>query len=229
MDPALVILISASLAFVGSHFALSHPLRAPLVRMLGAGGFLGLYSVVALATFGWMVFAFRAVAPYGVVAWTGNDEVSWTLASVLTVVALVLFLGSLRGNPALPGVVIHPEGAQPEPVGVFRVTRHPMMWGFALWGLAHVIVAPTARTLVLGLAIATLALVGAHLQDRKKQTLIGKAWAAWEAKTSYWPRWSALPGAGLALWALSIVLWLAITWAHVWLAYVPAGIWRWVG
>jgi uncharacterized membrane protein len=28
------------------------------------------------------------------------------------------------------------------PTGVFRVTRHPMMWGIALWGLSHMLVAP---------------------------------------------------------------------------------------
>ena len=227
MDPALVNLIAASVGFVGTHFALSHPLRAPLVRALGEKGFAGAYSLVALATFGWMIWAFRRVAPYGMDLWDGYDEVSWTLASLLTIVALVLFLGSLRGNPALPGA--HPQAAQADPRGVFRVTRHPMMWGFALWALAHIMVAPTGRTLVLGFAIGFLALVGAHLQDRKKRTLMGDGWAAWEAKTNYWPRWRHLFGAGLGLWAVAIALWLALTWAHIPLAYVPAGIWRWVG
>ena len=30
-----------------------------------------------------------------------------------------------------------------EPRGVFAITRHPMMWGFALWALVHAIVNPT--------------------------------------------------------------------------------------
>ena len=50
MDP-LVSLAAASAAFVGSHFAMSHPLRAPLVATVGEKPFLGLYSLVALATF----------------------------------------------------------------------------------------------------------------------------------------------------------------------------------
>jgi len=229
MHPALVTLIAASIAFVGTHFAMSHPLRAPMVRALGEKGFAGVYSLVSLATFAWMIVAFRAVPPYESVLWSGYDEVSWTLASLLTLVALVLFLGSLRGNPAFPGAQIHPEGAQAAPRGVFAVTRHPMMWGFALWALAHVLIAPTGRTVVIGLAIGFLALVGAHLQDRKKQALLGERWTAWEARTHYWPRWRNLFGAGLGLWALSLVLWLAITWAHIPLAYVPAGIWRWLG
>ena len=229
MDPALVSLIAASIAFVGTHFALSHPLRAPLVGVVGEKGFAGVYSLVGLATFGWMVWAFMAMPRRGMPFWDGSGEVVWAVASVLTVVALALFLGSLRGNPALPAPGAGEGLADKQPTAVFRVTRHPMMWGFALWALAHILVAPTGRTLVLAGAIAFLALVGAHLQDRKKQALMGAGWRAWEGKTSYWPQLGALPGIGIGLWAVAIGLWLAITWAHIALAYVPAGIWRWVG
>jgi len=53
MDHALVSLLAASLAFVGMHFALSHPLRAPMARKLGENGFRALYSLVALAQRNW--------------------------------------------------------------------------------------------------------------------------------------------------------------------------------
>ena len=229
MDPALVNLIAASVTFVGTHFALSHPLRAPLVSVVGEKGFAGVYSLVGLATFGWMIWAFVEMPRRGAPLWNGSGEAIWIVASLLTIVALALFIGSLRGNPALPDPRAGQGLASKRPEHVFRVTRHPMMWGFALWALAHILVAPTARTLVLAGAIGFLALVGAHLQDRKKQVLMGDGWRAWENKTSYWPQLSALPGIGLGLWAVAIALWLAITWAHIWLDYVPAGIWRWVG
>ena len=51
MTPQAGLFLSA-IAFVGLHFLLSHPLRAPLVRRLGEKGFQGLYSVQALLTFG---------------------------------------------------------------------------------------------------------------------------------------------------------------------------------
>lgn len=229
MDPALVSLAAAAIAFVGSHFAMSHPLRAPMVKTLGETGFMGVYSLVSLATFVWMAMAFRAAAP-SAIAFDGTyGEAAWALASVLTLVALVLFLGSLRGNPALPD----PRAAEgldhKEPTGVFRVTRHPMMWGFGLWAIAHIIVAPAGRTLIVALAILVLALLGAHLQDRKKEELMGAGWQAWEAKTSYWPRWTRLGGAGPVLWIAALLIWLGVTWAHDWLSAIPAGVWRWVG
>ena len=58
MEPALLSLLAASIALVGTHFLLSHPLRAPIVGAIGTGAFLGLYSLVALATLGWMAAAF---------------------------------------------------------------------------------------------------------------------------------------------------------------------------
>jgi uncharacterized membrane protein len=220
-------LIAAALAFVGTHFALSHPFRSGLVKRLGEGGFMGLYSVVALATFGWMVMAFRALPMVEAPLWDGSRDAPWALASLLMLVAGVLFTGSFMGNPALPG----PQGsdlARKAPHGVFKVTRHPMMWSFALWGFAHVLVSPTPRVLVLAGAMAFLALVGARLQDRKKFAAMGSAWESWERHTSFWPRVTALPGAGLVPWLAGLALWLGASWPHLWLVGIPAGIWRWL-
>jgi uncharacterized membrane protein len=225
VDPALLSLVAASVAFVGTHFALSHPLRAPLVAWVEEKGFLPLYSLVAFFTLGWMIIAFRAAPPVDL---PGSGELGWIVATVLTLPALLLFLGSLRGNPAFP----NPNAAKPvtrAPTGVFAVTRHPMMWGFALWALSHVILWWSWRTVIIGATILFLALVGAHLQDRKKAALLGENWSGWTTATSYWPRWGRLFGAGVVLWPVTIALWLAITWAHVHAAGVPAGVWRWVG
>lgn len=227
MDTALASLIAAATAFVGSHFALSHPLRAPLVRLTGEKGFAALYSLVALATFGWLVMAFRAVPPAAPL-WDGFAAAPWAIATVLMLLASVLLVGSFSGNPAMPAPNAAAVAAR-GPHGVFHVTRHPMMWSFALWSAAHALVSPTPRVIVLTAAIAGLALVGAHLQDRKKQVLMGAAWQGWEAQTRYWPRLSTLGKAGAMPWLGGIALWLAASWAHGWLIAMPAGVWRWFG
>ena len=141
---------------------------------------------------------------------------------------MVLFTGSLVGNPALPAPGAE-KAALGEPGGVFRVTRHPMMWGFALWALAHLIAAPTARTIVVALAIAVLALIGAHLQDRKKEVLMAEAWGDWESRTSYWPHLSGFARAGAIAWIGGIAIWLAATYGHIHANGMPAGVWRWLG
>lgn len=230
MDQSLISLTAASIALVGTHFALSHPLRAALVKVVKERGFLGLYSLVALACLYWMAQAFKASPTADL---PGSGTIGWVVASLLTIVALVLFLGSLRKNPALP----NPTGPDPTgatkipnaPEGVFTVTRHPMMWSFALWALSHIVLWWSVRTLIVATAILLLALVGAHLQDRKKRVLIGEGWARWSARTSYWPRWNNLPNAGRTLWLAAIAAWLLATYAHIHTAGIPAGVWRWLG
>ena len=225
------ILLIAALAFVGSHFLLSHPLRSPMVRALGERGFLVLYVIVAFGTLGWLVFAYRAT-PSGTPLWPVGD-VLWAIATAVMLFASILFVGSLVGNPALPNPRA-PSAAPAEARGVFAVTRHPMMWGFALWGLSHIAIFPDPANLVLAGAIALLALVGAALQDRKKERLRPERRRAWEAKTSYWPFAAILAGRARLVgfrphdWAGGLLLWLAATWAHIPLAGWAAGIWRWV-
>ena len=224
--------IAAAVAFVGSHFLLSHPLRGTIVRAIGELPFQGVYSLVALATFGWLAFAFRAV-PAEAPLWAVGDGL-WIVSTIIMFFASVMFVGSLLGNPALPGPP-RAASAPPEPRGVFSVTRHPMMWSFTLWGVAHILVAPTPANIVLAKTIIFLALVGAALQDKKKEKLQPETWRAWEAHTSYWPLGAILGGrvkftpAGMVPALGGIALWLAATWAHLPLAGMPAGIWRWIG
>lgn len=227
MEP-LTNLVAASVAFVGTHFALSHPLRMPLVARIGENGFRGLYSLVALATFLWAVMAFRAVGPGEQSLWDGSGEAIWIVATLVMFLASVLLAGSFIGNPAMPAPGAAALAAR-GPHGVFHVTRHPMMWSFALWAATHILLSPTPRQLVLAGSLGFLALAGAHMQDRKKEVLMGEAWAEWEAKTSYWPRFGQLGKAGAVAWIGGVIIWLAATFGHIHANGIPAGIWRWIG
>ena len=229
-------LIVALAAFIGTHFLLSHPLRATLVKAVGPNGFLGAYSLVAIATFVWAIFAFRSV-PDGIPAWAAGDG-SWALATVLMLLGSILFAGSLIGNPALPGPPEVAKAATAKPArGVFAVTRHPMMWGFATWALVHLLVSPQPKVIVLTVAIGFLALAGSKGQDAKKAALMGDSWADWSSRTSFIPfanqfagksAWSsAWPGRTIVLGG--IALWLLATWLHPLLGGPVAGIWRWMG
>lgn len=227
MDQEYANLVAAALAFVGSHFALSHPLRRSLVARLGPGGFQALYSLVALATFVWLIFAFCAIPPQGALLWNGSGDVPWGLATTLMLAASVLLVGSFIGNPALPQPNAKADAAK-HPKGVFKITRHPMMWSFTVWSAAHVLVSPSVRVIVLSAAVAFLALVGAHMQDRKKEVLMGGAWSTWERRTSYWPKLAGFASAGAIPWLGGIVLWLGATWAHIPAIGMAAGVWRWL-
>ena len=223
--------VVAAVAFVGTHFLLSHPLRAGIVARIGAAGFLGVYSLVALVTLAWLAMAYRA-APMTPMLWPVGDGL-WAVVTAAMLVASLLLVGSLIGNPALPD----PTGAAPMPTeatGVFAITRHPMLWSFALWGACHIVVYPVAANIVVASSMIVLSLVGAAMQDRKKEALTPDRWRAWEARTSYWPFAAMMAGRARIgsirphIWAGGLAVWLAATWAHLPIAGWPAGIWRWI-
>jgi uncharacterized membrane protein len=185
----------------------------------------------ARATLGWLVLAYR-VTPGTAPLWPVGDAV-WAIVSLVMLLASVLLMGSLIRNPALPNAG-HPAPPPVEARGVYAITRHPMMWAFALWGACHIAVFPATKNIIVCVAIIILALVGAALQDRKKERLEPGAWQGWEAKTSYLPFVAVVGGrarlGGFGPHALlgGLLVWLIATWAHLPLAGWAAGIWRWV-
>lgn len=218
----MTVLILGLIAFVGTHFLMSHPLRDPMVKALGANGFQIVYSLVSFATLGAAVYGFRE-APIGMPLWVAGDGLN-ILATAIMFVASVLLAGSFIGNPALPQPGADKLAAQPAR-GVFAITRHPMMWSFALWSLAHVLVSPRPAVIVLTAFIAFLALGGAAGQDLKKAKLMGDSWQGWVSRTSFmlkpaWPGRTALIGGTL--------IWLAGSWAHPLLGAPTAGLWLWL-
>jgi uncharacterized membrane protein len=140
---------------------------------------------------------------------------------------MVLLAGSLVGNPALPTPMAEQQ-ARAEPKGVFRVTRHPMMWGIGLWALSHMVLFWSARTMITAAAMGILALVGSKLQDGKKAHQMGAAWAEWSSRTSYWPRLGQIFRVGAVPLLAGTALWLAGSWMHLWRAGTPAGVWKWL-
>ena len=224
----LGVLVLASTAFVGTHFAMSHSLRAPMVRALGERGFGLAYFVVSLVTFYGMVHYYSPAAAQAPATYWDAGQIGWIVATLLMWVGSILLVGSLRRNPAFPTggkPVTHIGAAR----GVFAITRHPMMWGFATWALVHAIVVPTAASLVLSAAIAILALGGAYGQDHKKEILVGEPWRDWMRRTSFVPLGRGIASPGAFAMIGGTLLWLAATWGHGALGYRPAGVWAFFG
>ena len=220
----LTMLVVASAAFVGTHFLMSHPLRGAMVGALGEKGFAGLYSIISLLTFGWMIWAYPAASAEAPAPLWDAGRAGFIIATLLMWLGSVLFVGSLRRNPAFPRPG-KPITKIDDPNGVYAITRHPMMWGFSLWAAVHAIVNPTEASLVLGFAIAFLALAGAALQDRKKEALLGDLWRGWEAKTSFVPYGRGLKSADAFALVLGTLVWLGATWVH----NPPVGFWAFFG
>jgi len=212
-------LLLSAILFVGLHFLLSHPVRGPLVRAVGEGPFRGIYSLIALLTFGAMIYFYRKCGREPPL-WDAG-QAGWISGSLLMWLAAILFVGSFVGNPALVGA----RGPRGGPQGVLAITRHPMMWSFAIWAVVHLTLIAMPKAIVFDGAIILLALVGALAQDRKKASSIGEAWHEWTAQTAFVPFTRGIAYPGTVASVGGTLLFLIATWAHP----IPAGIWRWVG
>jgi uncharacterized membrane protein len=208
----------AAAAFVGSHFLLSHPLRPGLVARLGERRFQGLYSVVALVTFGLMIWVYGKLGRRPQLWSIG--EGGWIAATILMWFASILLVGSFVGNPALPGA-----RRVSGPSGMLAITRHPMMWSFAIWAVVHLAMVATPKAFLLDGTILLLALGGAVGQDAKKSKLMGARWHEWAAQTSFMPFARGLKSPGAFALVGGTLLFVAATWLHP----IPVGIWRWIG
>ena len=218
MTPQMGLFFSA-IAFVGLHFLLSHPLRGPLVRAVGEGPFRGIYSLLALITFGSMIYFYRVIGREPAL-WNAGDA-GWIAGTLLMWLAAILFVGSFIRNPALVGS----KGPTGGPTGVFLITRHPMMWSFAIWAAVHLTILAMPKALVFDGAIILLALVGAAGQDAKKQRELGETWHEWTAQTAFVPFTRGVGNPGTVALVGGTALYFFATWLHP----VPAGFWRWLG
>jgi uncharacterized membrane protein len=218
LNPHLALFLSA-IAFVGFHFLLSHPLRRPLVGAMGEKAFQGLYSLVALLTFGSMVYFYHVSGREPDRLWDAGDA-GWIAGTVLMWFAAILFVGSFIKNPALVGA----RGPAGGPTGVFRITRHPMMWSFAIWAGVHLMILAMPKALVFDGAIIILALFGSLGQDSKKARQMGEAWHEWTAQTAFVPFTRGIGNPGPVALIGGTLLFFLATWLHP----IPAGFWRWL-
>jgi len=213
------------------HLAIAgSPLRAVLVARLGDNGFRGLFSIlsaIGLAGLIWGYGAARGAA--NLALW---DAPAWTrwLAVVGMLPALMLLVGSLTvPNPGLVGadrLLAREEPAR----GMLRVTRHPMLWAFALWAALHIPANGDLASLLLFGGVLAVALNGMRSIDRKRALSMPQDWPRYAAVTSALPfaaiaagRNRLAPGElGWPWLAISLIAWIALLWAHPLVIGVPA-------
>lgn len=220
-------LLLAGLVFLGSHVLISStPLRGSLRDSLGEGGYLGLYSGLAAATLGWFIVSFVR-APV-IPVW---DPPFWThyLPVALMPVSAILLVGGLTTrNPTAVGQERRAREDDPAP-GILRVTRHPVMWAFGLWGLSHLAANGDAAAIVFFGLLTVLALGGTVLIDRRKRLALGTDWSRLAEVTSNLPFAAILAGRtrvspreiGLAPVLAGLLLYAVLFLAHRYIAGMP--------
>lgn len=179
-------LASAAAAFVLLHFVLSSiPVRTQVIAALKAKGFGVVYSILVLGAFAGMVMFFRT-APIALL-WSPPRWTRWVPVLVMPLAYLFLVAGFSTPSPTGAGQenVAKQEGAGPK--GIQAVTRHPALWGFAVWALSHLATNGELHVVIVAVAILVLALGGMLHIDARRRVSLGAAWDAYAAKTSILP------------------------------------------
>lgn len=156
-------LLAATAAFLLTHFIASTPLRAPLVKALGEWPYRGVYSLIAFATLGWMIWAYNAAPSESL--WAGLRLVP----AVVMPFALVMVACGYWRNPTLVGAEKLLKSNDPAR-GIIRITRHPLMWAVMLWAGAHILARGDLKSLVFFGGLLLLAGLGTILMDARKQS-----------------------------------------------------------
>ncbi len=207
----MILLVLAAFLWVFVHVGISGTrLRDAAVARLGETRFTIGFSVASVASIALLVQAWQGAetAPL----WFAPGWLRWIIA-ILMLPAFLLFACSLIGNPtAMGGGGLLAKG----PRGIQRVTRHPMLWSFAIWSGLHVLGNGDSAALVFFGAFLVTALAGMPSIDAKLARRHGAAWADFAAASSVLPFGAILAGrnrlefkeigwlaplAGLVLWA----------------------------
>jgi len=223
----MLILILAAAVFLGLHLLVSGTrLRDALTGRIGAAPYMGLFSLASIAGLVWLGFAFAAArsAPSNDVLWDLTPATRWIQLALQLLATLFVVVGLTTRNPTS----VRQEGSlQRVDVvkGVLRITRHPFLWGVAIWALGHLLVNGDAASIVLFGAMLVLALFGTVSIDAKRRRALGKTWDAFAAQTSNLPFAAVAAGrqrlslSEIGWWriALAVAVWAALAWGHPYL------------
>ena len=224
-------LIAAAVFFVLLHLLVSGTrLRDALTGRIGQGAYMGLFSLASVAGLAWLGFAFaQARGEPGAVFWTVGDA-SRHVQVVLQLLAMLLIVpGLTTPNPTSvrqEGVLERPDAVK----GMVRITRHPFLWGVAIWAFGHLVVNGEPAALVLFGAMLALALFGTASIDAKRRRALGPVYDAFVSQTSNVPFAAILAGrqtlnlAEIGAWRLlaAVAVWAALALGHPYLFGVAA-------
>ena len=222
----MTILLAAAAAFVLLHLLISGTrVRDALTGAMGEGPYMGLFSLASIACLAWLGFAFAGART------ASANSLFWTATPVTKDIQLVLqffaFLLAVPGlttpNPtsvAQQGMLEHPDAIK----GMLRITRHPFLWGVAVWAAGHILVNGDVASLIFFGALLLLALFGGASIDAKRRRAMGEAWDAFAARTSNVPFAAIAAGrqrldlAEIGWWrlALAVAIWAGVLAIHQW-------------
>jgi uncharacterized membrane protein len=161
--------------------------RPRLVAKLGAQGFLGAYSLLAIVVFTALVWFYLEHRHEGALLWSPSlgSVGLWTIYALQGVAWSLVVAGVMSPSPA---AFVVGEAAPPAAAcGVHLLTRHPVFMGAGLFGALHLPVMGHASDVAFWAGFPLFALIGCAHQDRRKLATEGADYRTWHERTPFLP------------------------------------------
>lgn len=223
----LATLIFAACLFVAIHLGISGTrLRDALTARLGEQLYRGAFSLLSAAALVWLIWAYASVRTVAISPfWNAR-----IVAQVLMVLAFGLMVyGLTTPGPTVVGgeCLLDREDAIR---GIHRITRHPFLWGVALWAATHMVFNPDLVNASFFGAFLIVALAGTRSIDAKRARRFGERWSRYRDATSNPPFLAVIEGRNRIVWTelldwrllATLVLYTIVLMAHARLFGAPA-------
>ena len=221
----LISLLLAAIFWIATHNGFAGTdIRTRLVGKIGEVGFRIAYAVTSVIAIMMLVQAWEAAV--AIPLWSAPAWLRLILAAAMLPAFLFFAAGLLRNPTAVGGEALAGQQAR----GIQRITRHPMLWSFALWALVHVIGNGDLASLIFFGTFAISAFLGMPSIDRKLAARAPEAAARLRAETSIMPFGAILAGRNRLVlgeigWlapVLALLGWAALLHFHARFFGVPA-------
>lgn len=185
----MTFLIAAALAFLALHLLIAGTrVRDAIVSAIGERAYLGLFSLASVGGIIWLAMSYRTAmaSPSNVQLF----DLGYGIDNLAIPVVLIAFLLGVPGllMPSPTSVGQASAAAKEETVrGVLRITRHPFLWGVAIWSAFHLCATGDYASTILFGTFLVLSLLGTLSIDAKRQRKLGDAWSRFAQRTSNVP------------------------------------------
>ena len=217
-------LLAAAAVFLAIHFLVSGTrLRDGIVGAIGEGPYMGLFSLASLGAIIWLCISYNHAQA------SGDNPLLYDLGvgvrHLAMPVVLIAFLLAVPGlfTPNPTSVKQEVVAAKLDAVkGIVAVTRHPFLWGVAIWSGMHLALNGDEASVILFGTFFILSLLGPLSIDAKRKRKMGADWDGFAARTSNVPFAAVFAGRAKLNWgelldwrmAVAVLLFVVVLFGH---------------